>query len=258
MQLMSRDAATAAGLKRYFTGEPCVHGHVCARLVKGSVCVECSKLRRAKNKDRFADYYASYREQHRDKARIHNRAYYAERADEMREYARQYRRENLEEVRQRDRDRHHSEARKASRVKDYQNNGHKKKRREKKRYQREHIRIKERVTKYRTENPDKVRESSRPALIAARARKKNAPGRFKRADIKRMLKEQNGICVTCPADISLTYQVDHIVPLARGGTNWPDNLQLLCGPCNQSKGPKTMSEWIAWRAEMRRHQPLAP
>jgi hypothetical protein len=35
--------AREAGLKRYFTGKPCVHGHVCERLVSGGQCVECMK-----------------------------------------------------------------------------------------------------------------------------------------------------------------------------------------------------------------------
>jgi 5-methylcytosine-specific restriction endonuclease McrA len=32
--------------------------------------------------------------------------------------------------------------------------------------------------------------------------------------------------------------IDHIVPLAKGGKNELDNLQLLCGKCNLKKGAK--------------------
>ncbi len=30
--------------------------------------------------------------------------------------------------------------------------------------------------------------------------------------------------------------IDHIVPRARGGQNDPENLRLLCEPCNESRG----------------------
>lgn len=33
-------------------------------------------------------------------------------------------------------------------------------------------------------------------------------------------------------------QVDHVVPIARGGTNVLGNLQALCGPCNNAKGAR--------------------
>ena len=34
------------------------------------------------------------------------------------------------------------------------------------------------------------------------------------------------------------FQVDHKVPLSKGGTSHIDNLQAVCGPCNRSKGIK--------------------
>lgn len=36
-----------------------------------------------------------------------------------------------------------------------------------------------------------------------------------------------------PADMQI--QVDHIVPISHGGSNEPDNLQILCGWCNRHK-----------------------
>ena len=32
--------------------------------------------------------------------------------------------------------------------------------------------------------------------------------------------------------------IDHIHPIAAGGTNAPDNLQLLCARCNSRKGAR--------------------
>lgn len=37
--------------------------------------------------------------------------------------------------------------------------------------------------------------------------------------------------------------LDHILPRSRGGTDDPKNLQLLCAPCNSSKGARTQEEW---------------
>ena len=32
--------------------------------------------------------------------------------------------------------------------------------------------------------------------------------------------------------------IDHVIPLARGGTNWPANLRPICKSCNSRKGTK--------------------
>jgi hypothetical protein len=45
MNIITREAAQAAGQIRYFTGEPCQHGHVVERRVISGVCVECDRLR---------------------------------------------------------------------------------------------------------------------------------------------------------------------------------------------------------------------
>ena len=37
-------------------------------------------------------------------------------------------------------------------------------------------------------------------------------------------------------------EVDHIVPLAKGGTNAPGNLQLLCKSCHGTKDARLRRE----------------
>lgn len=47
--------AKNAGLKRYFTGKPCVHGHIAQTMVSSRNCCECLRLKRPK----FARSYCS-------------------------------------------------------------------------------------------------------------------------------------------------------------------------------------------------------
>jgi 5-methylcytosine-specific restriction endonuclease McrA len=39
----SRQAAMAIGVKTYFTGKPCLHGHICERLTSNGRCYECAR-----------------------------------------------------------------------------------------------------------------------------------------------------------------------------------------------------------------------
>lgn len=67
----SREEARQRGMARYFTGEPCKHGHVAPRGTASGSCTTCMSL--AKNKwqerqpkERFAAYTASYRERQKN------------------------------------------------------------------------------------------------------------------------------------------------------------------------------------------------
>jgi len=64
---------------------------------------------------------------------------------------------------------------------------------------------------------------------------------FSRKKLLAVYQKSNGLCVACKQSENL--EVDHIVPLSRGGSNDLENLQLLCATCNRSKGTKTMEEW---------------
>ena len=57
---------------------------------------------------------------------------------------------------------------------------------------------------------------------------------------------QEGICNGCKVAFPFrNFTVDHIIPRSRGGTDHPDNLQLLCAACNSLKGSRTQPELIA-------------
>lgn len=78
------------------------------------------------------------------------------------------------------------------------------------------------------------------AIVARRrARIAQAEGTYSKADVERMLAEQDGFCLSCRGDLWLLgFHVDHIHPLSKGGSNGPENLQLLCPLCNRKKGSK--------------------
>jgi 5-methylcytosine-specific restriction endonuclease McrA len=106
--------------------------------------------------------------------------------------------------------------------------------------------------RWRDANRDKVRESNRLAKKAhpeqrqadderRRSRKENAEGNYSANDIKKQNKIQKGRCYYCGQKKKLT--IDHIVPLSRGGSNWPSNIVLACGSCNSKKHNKLPHEW---------------
>ena len=56
---------------------------------------------------------------------------------------------------------------------------------------------------------------------------------------------QEGKCNGC--EVLLPFRnltIDHIIPRSRGGTDDPDNLQLLCAQCNSTKGNRTQEYLI--------------
>lgn len=113
---------------------------------------------------------------------------------------------------------------------------------------------------YRANNPEKVRESNvkyrltnyeavRARENAKNARRYAAEGTHTAADILEKLINQQRLCYWRKEALSEKYHVDHVIPLARGGSNWPDNIVISCAPCNQRKGCKMPDEWMAVLSE---------
>ena len=231
MDLISRAGAIASGVKRYFTGEQCKFGHAAERRVSDHGCVECSRVKARsteiceKRRGYFANHQRNYRRNHPDRVAATDRK-------------RQPKNTKLTRLRRaKDPEQHRSVLRKSFQK-------HKAKRMAENRA-------------WIAANPEPNSRLQRAAKARRRALERGSEGSYTRQDIERMHAAQNFICAACPADISENYHVDHMHPLSRGGSNWPSNLQLLCGPCNRSKGKKTMAEWLAWKAEMLTAPPRA-
>lgn len=68
------------------------------------------------------------------------------------------------------------------------------------------------------------------------ARQRQAEGAHSLEDINDISKMQRGKCGYCRIDLkSGPRHVDHIKPLAKGGSNMRSNLQILCKTCNLRK-----------------------
>jgi len=88
---------------------------------------------------------------------------------------------------------------------------------------------------YRKRNRDKAASWAQNRA----SRKRGAEGQFTAADIQRIFKLQSGRCAYCRIKLKLSkVSRDHIVSLAKGGTNHPRNLQVLCPLCNSRKSCK--------------------
>jgi 5-methylcytosine-specific restriction endonuclease McrA len=75
-----------------------------------------------------------------------------------------------------------------------------------------------------------------------------AEGRYSAADIQELYQSQECRCLYCGIpiffDIDCDLHRDHVVPISRGGTNYPSNIALACQSCNLSKGDKMLEAWI--------------
>jgi len=102
---------------------------------------------------------------------------------------------------------------------------------------------KDTVATYRADNKDKVREWDR----TKRGKRLSVDGNHTNQDIQDILNIQKWKCAepTCKKclKVSAGYHVDHIMPIALGGTDYPKNLQCLCPSCNTHKWATHPIDW---------------
>ena len=210
MEVITRREAIERGLTRYFTGKPCKRGHVTERYVKRGRCLDCEKTQ-------CGVYYAANKE--RIKARI--RARYAANPERVKASSAAWNVAHPERVKARSAAFRaaNPERKKASDTAYRTANAEK---------------VRARISAWTAANPEKVRANH----ANRRACKILSGGTHTAADVKRILIRQGKRCVYCKTSLDVGYHVDHIIPLAKGGGNGPDNLQCLCQTCNLSKGDK--------------------
>ncbi len=113
---------------------------------------------------------------------------------------------------------------------------------------------KERARRWREEHPEmakaadaRKRANRSPEYLEKRrideqnrrARMKLSGGRLTKGLAKRLYALQNGLCVYCRTDLNCAFDLDHIVPISKGGAHSDENIQLLCPTCNRRKHTKS-------------------
>lgn len=203
---ITRQDAELLRVSRYFTGKACKHGHVCERMVSTHACVGCLKVRK--------------------------------------KYPRHIKR-RLERIRER----YAIDVEFRLKIKLAAKKFLKTPAGKKANFQKQ--------LRYRLANAEKIKARKREIYALnpkkanhywheRRARLLKAKGSFSALDIQMIQAKQHNKCWCGESFSNVSFTIDHKRPLSRGGSNYPSNLQLLCGSCNDSKSTKTMSEWLKW------------
>lgn len=101
-----------------------------------------------------------------------------------------------------------------------------------------YLKNKEKVAEYganwKKENQSRVRIHN----LNRRSRRQEVGGKLSIGLSEKLFKLQKGKCPCCREPLGDRYHMDHIVPLALGGSNTDENMQLLRSTCNQKKHVK--------------------
>lgn len=245
----SAKEAKATKSKYYFTGRPCIRGHVDLRYSHGS-CIACKAEDRDANREANAAYARQWRKENpeivkaqhdRARARGDGKTYYLKNRQKQIAKAIAWAKENPEKASKANKD---YRARYPEKFLEYRSRYYQENKREildaGRRYRQSCREERAAATRqWRKNNPEKAKAADRNK----KAIRKGSIGRHTANDIQRILKMQRHKCAWCKTCIRSEYHVDHITPIALGGSNWPRNLQCLCPPCNLTKHARNPLEF---------------
>lgn len=93
--------------------------------------------------------------------------------------------------------------------------------------------LRQKAAAWRVMNPEKARR-----IAENRRARKFSGGVLSKGISEKLLVLQKGRCPCCGEKLGDDYELDHKIPLAKGGPNSDENMQLLRSKCNRQKGAK--------------------
>lgn len=227
-------------------------------------CKECAIVRAkawySEHLEQQKEYNKRRYQENIDEERAKRRDYRSRNIEQERERSRKWRTENRERLLQNKRERYASDKEYRELVSQKgrerrQNNAEKVKETQRRYRDENRAKLRESSYRWRTQNRDAINERKRMAYhlnpdadaIRASSMMRRALGKVSAEIIKEIYAEQNGCCAYCGIEVGQKYDVDHIHPVSKGGTNARKNLCIACPPCNRSKHNKSIEEWQAIR-----------
>jgi len=189
------------GLSHYFTGKPCVRGHISRRIVSVKGCEACQHARYLENAEAVKRRAKLWKEANRDRVRECTRLKRASDPEAARAKEAAYRPAYKEKTR--------------VRVRAWRD---------------------ENIDRYRAYQADW--KSKNRTVVAGysqhrRALQLSVESTLTPEEVTEVTRLQNGKCAYCRSASKLT--IDHIIALSKGGTNTRRNIQMLCKSCNSRK-----------------------
>lgn len=192
MKSFARKSASARGLERYFTGQPCKNGHLSQRRTSDGHCLQC-RVQRSRD----------YRAKNKEKVLATNRAWIKANPEKKRAQARRN-------------------------------------------YNKNKVKMSATASVWKEANREKVRaiqrrwQKNNPEALAAKTALRRARKRLTAVHLSKDERDRIAAIHKESRRISeltgIPHNVDHRIPLARGGNHHPDNLQILTAYENRKKG----------------------